>query len=245
MYYYIYDSFLNEKKYKNLLAKIEVRLTDLGINGKINRLSLLKNINQTVKEEVKRGIKTVVVVGNDKTLNQIINTLANLNVAIGYIPVDNQNRVAQLLGIPLGEAACDVLSARIIRRLDLGQVNNYYFLTCLELGGKDILLECDNNYFVNLDCNSVINISNLNFCYQHMAKPDDELLDLFVEVKATGFWNKKQASLSNLRNKAIKITSGKTLPILINDEKRIIKTPAEVKIDSKKLRMIVGKKRPF
>ena len=49
MYYYLYDSRLNDKKYNNVIAKIETRLTDLGINGKINRLSFLKNINQKYK----------------------------------------------------------------------------------------------------------------------------------------------------------------------------------------------------
>ena len=68
MYYYIYDSYLAEKKYESTIARIENRLTDLGINGKINRLSFLKNIHQIIGEEVKRGVKTVVVVGSDETL---------------------------------------------------------------------------------------------------------------------------------------------------------------------------------
>ena len=38
MHVYIYDSFLNHKKFEKIIARIETRVTDLGLNGKINRL---------------------------------------------------------------------------------------------------------------------------------------------------------------------------------------------------------------
>ena len=58
MYLYLYDSFLNNPKFGNKLAKIETRLTDLGIGGKISRLSPLKNLEELVSDEIKNGVKS-------------------------------------------------------------------------------------------------------------------------------------------------------------------------------------------
>ena len=140
MYYYLYDSCLNQKKYNNLLAKVETRLTDLGINGKINYLSFLKNIEQILQEEIKRGVKTVVVVGNDRTFGQTLGTLAGLGVTIGLIPIDKSSQIAKFLGLPDGERACDTISSRIIKKIDLGQINNCYFFTSLEAYGPRLAI---------------------------------------------------------------------------------------------------------
>lgn len=245
MYYYLYDSYLNNKKYYNTLAHIETRLTDLGINGKINRLSFLKNIYQVINEEIKRGVKTVVIVGNDKTISRVINLAADLNVILGIIPVGAENNIAQLLGIPGEEYACDVLSARIIEKMDLGKINNYYFITAIEMTGKHILLECDNNYFINLEDGSNINISNLNICNQITTNPIDGQLDIFIQSIKKGLWRKDKMSLSHFKSKKIKINSEKSLPILLIDEKRIIKTPAELQLMPKAIKIIVGRDRQF
>ncbi|MCK4553680.1 hypothetical protein KAU19_01815, partial [Candidatus Parcubacteria bacterium] len=64
MHIYIYDSYVNQKKYDKVLARIETRITDLGLNGKISRLGLMKNIPDLVYNELKRGVKTIIAVGN-------------------------------------------------------------------------------------------------------------------------------------------------------------------------------------
>lgn len=241
MYYYIYDSFLSDKKFSNVLAKIETRLTDLGINGKINHLSFLKNIHQILNEEIRRGVKTIVVVGNDRTLGQIINIVADLNITLGYIPIGSES-ISRLLRIPEGESACDVLSARIVKKIDIGKVNSYYFLTSIETGGQKMSLECDNNYFINLEeKDNIINISNLNIFNRLKTLPNDEYLDLFIEHTEKKFLRKSTSSTSRLVTKKIRLTSDKSVPILLIDEKKIIKTPAEVTVQPKKLKLIVGK----
>ena len=126
---FIYDSFLNQKKYDRLLARLETRITDLGLNGKICRLSLMRNIGDTVKNELKRGAKTIIAVGNNKTVNQIINSLAGGAVPLGLIPIGQENNdLARGLGIESVDQACDILSARLLTRLDLGLANQTYFL---------------------------------------------------------------------------------------------------------------------
>jgi len=246
MYYYLYDSELSDKKYNTVIAKIETRLTDLGINGKINRLSFLKNINQILSEEIKRGVKTVIIVGDDKTIGQVINLVADFNITIGLIPVGQNNNIARLLGVPLGEDACNIISSRIIKKIDLGKINNHYFLTDLIISGKNITLECDNNYLINLETgNNIINISNLNYSYGSPTDPIDGQLDVFIENIQRRILRKSKSTLSHFKNTTLKITGDKTVPILISDEKKIVKTPAEVTVAAKKLKIIVGKNRYF
>jgi diacylglycerol kinase family enzyme len=246
MYYYLYDSRLSEKKYHNVMSRIETRLTDLGINGKINRLSFLKNISQIVNEEIRRGVKTIIVVGDDKTIGQVINLLTTLNITIGIIPVGPNNLIAKLLGMPMGENACDIISSRIIEKIDLGKINDYYFVTSLDIGGKNITVECDGSYVINLkDGENVINISNLNNAYKKYTDPQDGKLDVFMEVIHKKLIGKNTTTLSRVTNKNVKITSNKALPIFISDEKKILKTPAEITVAPKKLQIIVGKNRYF
>src|SRR3989339_839914 len=100
MYLYIYDSFLNDKKYTDSLIKIEKRITDLGIKGKIARLSVLKNMKELITDGVKEGVHTVVAIGNAQTFAKVINIVADLDLTLGLIPIDNNNPIAKILGIP-------------------------------------------------------------------------------------------------------------------------------------------------
>src|SRR3989339_596646 len=243
MYYYIYDSDLNNKKYNNLVSRIETRLTDLGINGKINYLSFLKNIKQLLTEEIKRGVKTIIIVGNDQTIGKMINIIADFNVVVGIIPVGPKNKIAKFLGVPEGEDACDTLSSRLIEKIDLGLVNNYYFLTSIESGGGDITIECDNSYIINLEGDNQINISNLNHYDETACSPTDDTLDVFLKNIEKKMFKKNKSSFSHIKAKLIRITSNKLIPILLSDERKIIKTPANIKIVPKKIKLIVGKKR--
>jgi len=238
MYYYIYDSFLADKRYSKTLAQIETRLTDLGINGKINHLSFLKNINDIISDEIKKGVNTIVVLGNDATINNVINIVADLNVVLGVIPLGKEQKISKLLGIPEGLAACEVLSSRIIKKINLGQINNSYFVTSLEAEGKNLFLECDNNFIINLEKNNFIKINNKN-PYQK----DSDLEIIINNGSKRFFFLPAGSDTSYLRSQTVAINSKKSMPILLNDEKRIIKTPATVRLRTQKLKVIVGKSR--
>ena len=128
MYSYLYDASLAQKKYISLLARIEARLSTLGIDGKITYLSFLKNIKNILREEVRRGAKNLVIVGGDQTVNQVLNLVTEFDLAFGFIPLQ-ASPLGKILGITNPLAACDVLAARKIEKLDLGLVNDYFFLT--------------------------------------------------------------------------------------------------------------------
>lgn len=248
MYHYFYDSYVADKKYKGEMAKTETRLMDLGINGKVSRLSFLKNIEAVLKDEVNQGAKTLVVVGNDNTFGQLISHLAGLDVAIGFIPIGEPNqRIARLLGLPGGNAACDVLSARIIEELDLGKIGGHHFLTSVELAGEGAGLNCDGNYFLSFEGKgNFIKISNLAEREELPAPSNNGFFTIEIRHVEKKFLVGEKANFSFLTSSRIGITDeGKPVPITVNDSKQVIKTPAELQILPKKLKMIVGKNRLY
>src|SRR3989338_6071673 len=129
MYFYIYDGSLSEPKHANTLAKIETHLTDLELQGRVGRLGPLKSAKEMVKSAIKAGATTVVAVGNDRTVAEAINAIAeNSGVTLGIIPLGKPGMLADLLGVPEGEAACEVLAARMTAVVALGTAQPYYFL---------------------------------------------------------------------------------------------------------------------
>ncbi|MCB9803070.1 hypothetical protein H6761_03635 [Candidatus Nomurabacteria bacterium] len=248
MYLYIYDSFLNHKKYADLLIKIEKRVTDLGIKGKIARLSVLKNMKEMILDGVRNGVQTVVVIGNNQSFAKVINVVADLDVTLGLIPVENDNSIAKILGIPPGVLACDILASRIIKKIDLGKINNHYFIKNAEILNGDVDIEFENFSISPTTLENKITIYNFSddkSSYKK-SKPIDGILETVVTPIKSTLFGKKAISETVLPFKKIKITSKSEEQIsIVSDEQIIMKTPAEIKVVPEKLKIIVGSDRQF
>jgi len=254
MYLYLYDYSLNNQKYNRLLAKIETRLTDLGIGGKIFRLSPLRNIEELLNDEIKGGIKTIIVVGNDKSFSQIVNFAAKFNVTLGLIPVGDDNKIAKTLGIRSPEDACNIIAARIIEKIDLGKINNTYFLSNITINGGDLTIECENKYKITPEQQNEISICNFKPLFAtemnqtDYFNPKDGTLEILVRPLNAGFSHffKKASQLKNsiFPFKKLSIYSKDSISI-ITDGQKVIKTPVKIEIVPDKLKLIVGKDRLF
>ncbi len=245
MYSYIYDSFVNNKKYKKILSNIENEITDLGIKGRICRLTLLNTLKPTVEEEIRKGAHTIVVIGDDKTITQTLDIVIPKNVVLGIIPVGEDNQIAKLLGIPLGEEACRILSARIIKTLDVGKINDFYFINQAMIQSPNITLKCDSYNVTLLDNNQTVTIHNT-------PTPINDTLNnnyLLTEIGDSNnhgfsnFFTKKQIKKSVLNIHTLTINhSSTTIPILADGQK-VIKSPVIIQKSPLKLKVIVGKNR--
>ena len=81
------------------------------------------------------GILVVVAIGGDGTINEIIQELAGSETALGVLPSGTVNVWAREVGIPLdNEGAREVLVHGQIRHIDLGQINERYFLLMAGIG---------------------------------------------------------------------------------------------------------------
>lgn len=249
MHIYIYDAFVNQKKYEKTLAAIETRITDLGLNGKIIRLGPMKNIYDLVKTELKRGAKTMVAVGDDKTVNQVINSLAGSGVPLGIIPIGKDSQqIAAALGIDLETAACDNLSARRIIKLDLGIANGQYFLSSAKIASNGTTVEINNDYSIEIMGDGDVNAVNLATGHNDVQpdikfNPQDGVLELYIRTKESKSFFKKTTGQSIFSLQKLNIINTKQPLILDNSIK--ISTPAEISIAPQALNVIVGKERKF
>lgn len=147
-YAYVYDDFLAGKQFEREVASLETKLSTFDMSGHIGRMSLFRSAKDLVEGMVSKGASTVVVVGNDGTLDKTMWFLPDMNVTVGYIPLVGPSAVGKLLGIPTGGAACDVLAARRIETLDMGMLDDRYFLTEVSMPATAASLSIEGKYSV-------------------------------------------------------------------------------------------------
>ncbi len=253
MHVYIYASYINDAKFNKSIFKIETRLTDLGLNGKIIRLGTIKSPNKIIKDEIAKGAKTIVAVGDDFLFNQIINAVseatsfeAHKNIPIGFIPVGKKNNnISIYLKTQYEESACDTISARRLQKFDLGKINETRFLTEAKISTKNTLIEFDEKYTININTPGYINIINIpikTILPKNIKSiPNDNKLELFIETgKNIKFLKNTPTDQSIISFDKIKIFNPDE-PIVF-DESTKIKCPAKVSIAKEKINIIVGKK---
>jgi diacylglycerol kinase family enzyme len=259
MHIYIYDHFLSQKKYEKILARIETKITDLGLNGRIIRLGITNSVFDAVENEVRKGAKTIVAVGNDHILSQVLNSMAilesqhilNRDLPLGFIPIGNKNNdMPEYLGIGYEENACNILSARRIQKLDLGLANNNFFLSNASISSKNTIISIDDEYSIETSAEGKIMIINLPIKTElpdnFKSSAIDGVLELYIsnkQSKVINFSNKPKLSQSVFKFKKL-VLINKNEPVLIDDSIKI-PSPVEISIAKEKINIIVGKDRKF
>lgn len=256
MYVYLYDPALKEKRYQPIIKAVENRLTDFGITGRIIRLTPFTNTKPIIEDEIARGSKTFVVVGNDETFGHIMASSAALPVTFGYIPVGNASAVATVLGIPINVPAVDVLSARKIEPLDIGWMNNRYFISQVRIEPAVVSVEYDSQFRVHARDGAMgVTICNLlPFLGRHLGPraqrvhPQDAQLDAFLEPLEGRRWffgrrvAPQPASIFPFREMTIR---GRRPFAVFADGRPSKEIALTIRLAREKLRMIVGKERTF
>lgn len=245
MYIYIYDSFINEGKNQKIIAGIETRVTDLGLNGKIYRLGVIKSITNLLEDEIKRGAKTIIGVGNDFLFSQIINSIIKIGdnnnqmPIIGFIPVGKNNNIAKYFGIKL-ENAHAVISARRIKQYSLGKINNNYFLSSVKISTANTAIRVDNSYDINFNKKNDVYIINLPLTeeFQRENTPLDKL-KLYTKENGKSFFSKTTPNESFIPFQNLKILDQNTSVLV--DENYYIKAPLEICASEKKINIIISK----
>ncbi len=253
MYIYLYDNYLRSRKYDTVMSSIETRLTDFGIAGKIIRLQHLTNAESVIHEEIRRGASTIVIVGNDKTFGSVLSKAAICEIPFGFIPVGADNSIAEVLGIPIGEDACDILSRRRKIQLDVGWFNNRYFVSRLHIPPSDITVEYDEKFRVSATigkielvvCNLQPYIWKSRGQHDIVVHPQDGKLEAFLRpVIGKGIIKEKYDEPSVFPFEEMIVTSRS--PFVVEADGKVSKeTKITIKLAKKKIQMIVGRERRF
>jgi len=254
MYVYLYDNFLRQKNFASAIRAIEIKLTDYGIAGKILRLNNYIDTKTIVEDEIKRGAKTIVIVGNDATFGQVLSRSATCSCTFGFLPVGNDNTIADVLGIPEGIDACDVLSRRRRESLDVGWMNSRYFVSKLHVMPSKLEVIYDERFKVTASDKMEVIVCNLQPFYwkrdkkdreQHIVHPQDGKLEAFLRpLTKKGWWGYKYEDPSIFPFEEMTIT-GKE-PFTVEADGKVSKEiKVKIKLAHSKIDMIVGRNRKF
>lgn len=254
MYVYIYDNFLRQNKYASVVKAMEISLTDYGIAGKILRLNNYIDSKSIIEDEIKRGAKTIVIVGNDGTLGQVLSRAATVDCTFGFLPIGEENSIAEVLGIPAGVKACDVLSRRRKEKLDVGWVNNRYFISRLHIHPSRVEVTYDERFKVTANDLMEIIVCNLQpFFWKKNKKdsdvqvvhPQDGKLEAFLRpLTKARFWGYNYEDPSVFPFEEMEITGQEPFEVEA-DGKLTKEIKLKIKLTHSKIDMIVGRNRKF
>lgn len=256
MYIYIYDESAEKRRNSKVLIKIEKKITDLGLNGKVLRLKGITNIEKTIEDELKYEAGTIVVIGSDYTFHKTLNAVLKKKdknpsykiPVLSIIPLEEKNNsIASILGLNKPEQACDALLSRRTERVGVGMVDKNYFLTQIEVLGDYSEVEIGNDYLIEAKSPCDINIINLPLNKEVLKKIKidfkDQKLKLYIKPQKRSSFKKQNLNESILSLENLFITK-KTEKVLIDN---CLEMPGglEVKSSNKEVSLVVGKNRIF
>jgi diacylglycerol kinase family enzyme len=244
VYCYVYDELLQDRRYERDLALVETRLTDLGIAGKIARLALFRNAVELIRDEIRTGANTIVAVGNDKTLRKALDAVGDSKTVVALLPIGPQGIMAGLLGMPTGVAACDVLSARIIEELDVGEVNGRRFVQAVTFEPDNYVVHMGRDFTLTPLRKSALEVRNL-------AEPDDAGVQSPVDGRLSLIQRltkfslmKKKADIGIVPFKECFVQYAETVTALVDGE-AIEGRDFAFRVVPKMLRVVTGRTRKF
>lgn len=254
MYVYFYDNFLRQKRYETVLKAMETKLTDYGIAGKIIRLQHYTNAEMLVEDEMRKGAKTIVIVGNDTTFGHVLSRAATCQITYGFLPVGPENSIAEVLGIPAGVESCDILARRRKLRLDVGWVNNRYFISQLHIPPSSIEVEYDESFRVMSKSGKMeLVVCNLKPFSWHAKKgtryvvhPQDGKLEAFLRpITKSKFMHREIFEMPSIFPFEEMVVASK-IPFVVETDGKITKeTKIKIKLAKSRIETIVGKERKF
>jgi len=211
MYFYIFDPGKDKevKYFERIQGRLLNLLAEHHIEGETYRVTSIRTVELLAQQAIGLEARTIIVVGSDSTLNRTINTLvrSKADITVGFISLDPDSRLGQIFGISpdIGESV-KTLAGRLVTPLDLGEINEHYFLSKVELGENqfpqlepglfglasmrkfmklapfEVNLSLDDLYKVSSEVfgAQIINCRNNQGCRVKLGDPTDKLLDILL-----------------------------------------------------------------
>ena len=122
------------RKGQNSFAHAVDVLNDLGFELITVPIKSPEYMSQLVRLHG-HSVDLVIVGGGDGTLNAIVDSLVDMKLPLGILPLGTANDLARTLRIPLTvEQACRVIAQGQLKYIDLGCVNGKHFFNLASLG---------------------------------------------------------------------------------------------------------------
>ncbi|WP_026695225.1 diacylglycerol kinase [Peribacillus kribbensis] len=127
----IYNPTSGRELFKKHLPEVLVKLERAGYETSCHATTGEGDATEAARLAIERGYDVVIAAGGDGTINEVINGLADAPVRpkVGIIPVGTTNDFARALKIPRNvEAAADIIAEGQTMAIDIGKMNDRYFI---------------------------------------------------------------------------------------------------------------------
>lgn len=257
MYYYVYDERALARESQRTTTKIETQINNLGLSGERGQVSALRGVEDLVRDAARKKYRPIIAVGEDATFNAALNVLAELksDIPLGYIPIDNKQPMAQLLGVDPDNAVVS-LSRRIIRTVPLARAGKAYFLSFVRCAPAETSETTQKkSFFERLfkkDKTTMSAVVTLDKAlkasveaYSISVHFSPQTQQLRLEVEGSGHaGNRRTHDRSVVWAKHLMIEGKPQLACLI-DGRPVTRTPITVTVSDTRLPVIVGRGRAF
>lgn len=252
MYYYIYDTFLEEKRFARFVNEVEAQINALGLTGERTQASSLRSVGTVTKDAIERNRQPIVIVGSDASLSQAIDQACRMqtDVALAYIPVDDASFLARALGVT-ASTGVTALSRRVVLNIRAARVNEYFFVgqvRCSRLvENRGLRLRRKNaltRFKMTARIDDALHIHGEVLGCHVLNQPQEALLKLDFLEQDRGRRQKQHAPSSSFSSPALELTS-KT-PFETNvDGRRVVRSPLIITTTKVHVPLIVGRDRLF
>jgi diacylglycerol kinase (ATP) len=130
----IYNPSAGREEMKKRLPDVLQRLEQAGIETSTYATTAEGDATREAAQAIERGYDYIIGAGGDGTLHEIVNGMSEkLNrPPLGILPLGTTNDFARALNIPKNwEKACDLIAKQYTTSIDIGKVNDRYFINIL------------------------------------------------------------------------------------------------------------------
>lgn len=132
----IVNPHAGEGRARNIGFSVEKFLCERGIEYSLDSTYRPGGAISLAKKATQNGFNLIIAVGGDGTVNEVSNGMIGANSTLAIIPAGEKNHLAGAIGIPLNNVsgACRIALNNASLRMDVGEINNKYFLNGVEMG---------------------------------------------------------------------------------------------------------------
>ena len=132
---FILNPISGGKKKELFISLLESLIVKNNFEIELVKTEYSGHATEIAKKAVLEGLKKIVAVGGDGTVNEIAKVLVNTDTSLGIIPFGSGNGLARHLKIPMNiEAALGLISTASIKKIDVGFINDQAFFCTAGLG---------------------------------------------------------------------------------------------------------------
>jgi hypothetical protein len=202
MHYYIVNPSAGNDAFADMQHKLKRTLRDFNIDGEFAKTLKKHDARKITRAAVERDFQTIVVVGGDTTVNEVITAVHESgarSVAVGIIPIGRQNTLARFLGIEDWQQACRLLAARRLQSYNLVHVNDHSFIHSCHIAPRHndcadpVLAEIDGTYKLRGDI-AATTVANQKIHNPHL--PNELLLRFWPPGDRPSWWQRLSAKHS-------------------------------------------------